>query len=410
MVVAVMYYVGRTLQKATIVTASMYKVKLIRLDNGDPFPVLTCGKRPLALPSLWADDLSLTARFNTIHSYLTDVVLIYQWAMSSGVNLHERLSTNRILTKAETRSLALALASAHPTGFASTSTCDRRLQAARSFLTFGIDLYIDQMKDLSAQAQAEKNKAKLLSRLTKQLTKLKNLAAGPSESTALSSTELRILSSVMHPASDANPFHDNRTKIRNYCLLHVAIETWARRAEIVLLEVGDVHLGLSPTITIKEPSRNNAQKRMDGASLKTRGRIVPITDGLSALLQAYVDDVRDSFLRPRRPTMALFISGKDGRRLASGTLNTILRRVQAVPEVTILGKRIHPHGLRASGANAFRRHAGAPSSRLTAEEFRDCITYIGGWSPDSKMVQRYTRQAISERASQLVRKGFQDNA
>ena len=53
------------------------------------------------------------------------------------------------------------------------------------------------------------------------------------------------------------------------------LETLARRGEVVLIELDDVDLGPSPTIRIKRPSDINRERRLDGASLKTRGADSP---------------------------------------------------------------------------------------------------------------------------------------
>jgi site-specific recombinase XerD len=376
-----------------------YKVRVIRRNDGRLHPILTERGRPLVLPALWIDDLA-TAKFNTLKSYAADVTRIYQWADTAGIDLHQKFSTLCGLAKPALRTLAAALCTTAKGHQARRGTCERRLQAARSFLGFSMDLFIDARNDdLNAQLLGERNRDKLLARLEKLVTAKSAESSSSNPSTSFQADDLRLISAILHPASESNPFRDVRVRVRNYCLFHLAIETWARRSEIVLLEMDDIDLGMEPTVTIKEPTAINAQRRRDGASLKTQGRVVPISAELSGLLQTYIHDVRDDLLKPRVPTTALFVSSRDGRRMASGSLNQILDSVSHVPEFLALNKRLHPHALRASGASAFRRQVAGPNGVLTSEEFKDCMAYIGGWSPGSPMVQRYTRQAISERIS-----------
>jgi integrase len=185
------------------------------------------------------------------------------------------------------------------------------------------------------------------------------------------------------------------------------LETLARRGEVVLIELNDVDLGPSPTIRIKRPSDINRERRKDGASLKTRGREVPISASLAASLNEYISDHRAKLLKPRRPCTALFVSSRDGRRLSARTVNTVLRTVAACLGLPKFSTRIHPHGLRSTGANIARKrfeNSGAPSINV-----KDALAYLGGWSPNSESVQQYSRQAISDRLGEIIRKSESSN-
>jgi len=190
--------------------------------------------------------------------------------------------------------------------------------------------------------------------------------------------------------------------VRNFALIALALETFARRSELVLLETTDLDLGYEPTVTIKKPTTVNQLKRRDGASMKTRGRIIPISLELASVLRFYLDHVRDEFLIPKRPTTSLFLSSRDGRRIAAMSLNHILKKVSQIPEIKQLGVRIHPHGLRSTGATEIRRKidANGVSSGIMMEEV---LSYLGGWVSGSPMVRRYTKTALSEKLGAMVR-------
>ncbi|WP_425476982.1 tyrosine-type recombinase/integrase [Novilysobacter arseniciresistens] len=190
-------------------------------------------------------------------------------------------------------------------------------------------------------------------------------------------------------------------KVRNYCLFHVTIAVLARRSEAVLLELMDLDLGASPSVLIKMPTLAMSRRRRDGAALKTKGRQVPISANLAELLRCYVYEFRPLLLKNGRPSTSLFLSDRDGRRLSSGAFNQILRKAANLPEIQRLGKRLHPHALRHAGATAARRTI--TSNGATHDELAECLTYLGGWSPGSPMVQHYTRAAISERVAKLIR-------
>lgn len=371
--------------------------------SGELWPYLVLDGFPLIIPNLWIDELGLSARPNTLESYLRDIALIYKWGAENNVSIEDRLERLKGFSSFETRVIAQELCTTRNGDPASSSTCTRRLAAIRSFLEFGFEYFIELKRTtLLEQAQAEKNKNKQIRRLTKQILFASNATRYPTPSTDLTDQELEVIETIIHPESASNPFRSPQIKLRNYCIFHVLLETLSRRGELVLIEVSDIEFGSKPTIRIKEPSIVNKNRRRDGASLKFRGRTVPISSKLAELLERYIEEVRDDFLYPRRPSTALFLSKADGRRLSSHTINQLLKKLSQLPEVVALKKRIHPHGLRATAANIARKKI-TKAGRSSGLEIQEAISYLGGWAQDSPMVQQYTRSTISERLGELLR-------
>ena len=136
--------------------------------------------------------------------------------------------------------------------------------------------------------------------------------------------------------------------------------------------------------------------------MKTKGRVIPISPELASILRFYIDHVRDKFLIPKRPATSLFLSARDGRRMAAMTFNHILKKVSQIPEVKQLGVRIHPHGLRSTGATEVRRKIDA-NGLATGIVMEEVLSYLGGWVTGSPMVRRYTKAALSEKLGAMVR-------
>jgi len=378
-----------------------YRIKLIGVGAGFLHPVLTTENgRPLVLPNLWADDLMRYRRLNTARSYLIDLLVVYQWAQSTAIDIHHRISSLTGFRRMEIQRLIKALFMTSKGMPASSQTGYRRVQAIRSFFGFAFDVYCDLLVDPQARRDGEKVKERVLAYIAKYGDIHRSCPTGGRPATSLSVAEIETVSGALHPASPANPFADHAVRLRNFCIFLVAKEIWLRRSELVLLEVSDLNLGANPTIRIKWPSQKNLQKRRDGAGFKTNAREVPISDALAQALAFYLRTARDSFLKPLTVSTALFPSKKDGRRLSSGTVNTILAAVQRIPEVAALGKRIHPHGLRASGADEFHRHGTASNTA----NLRDCMEYVGGWAPGSPMPAHYAKKSVAEQVNKMVRK------
>ncbi|MEF8687925.1 UNVERIFIED_CONTAM: site-specific integrase [Comamonas sp. A-3] len=273
----------------------------------------------------------------------------------------------------------------------------------QSFIRFGFE-YFKQVKGLSLleQAQADRNTELQCRTLRKRILEEANKGEGPKCATALSEKEIALIESVMHPLSDLNPFKDPRVRVRNYCIFRLLNFTGMRRSELVLLELDDVNLSSSPTITIKAPSISNKSKRRDGANLKTLGRELPISLDLAQEIEEYREIWREELARPKRPSPALFLSAKDGRRLCANTINSIFDYLYCVPEISKMGKRIHPHGIRTTGLTEIRRKI-QKSEGATESNLHDELAYAGGWVQGSQMVTHYTRAAISENLALKIR-------
>jgi len=383
--------------------SSNLSVDLIRRSDGVLYPVLMLSGSPLVLPNLWVDDLSLTARSNTLKSYLRDVLDLYRWAERAGVNIHEAFASLRGLSPAALKSAATYMSTKRNGGLASQSSCARKAQALKSFFTFCFDYFLSkQSLSLLEQRQCERNRDALLSKVNKFFVMRSRQGEATRHTEGLQEEQLAALERAFNPASDINPFVSMGLRIRNYCIWRTMLATGARRAEVALLELDDLDLGAKPTITIRRPSVASANRRRDGASLKTQQRTLPIKRGLAELLETYIEDWRVGLIRPRRPSAALFLSAKDGRRLFSASVNQILTRASAAAMSAGLTKKVHPHSLRTTAMNALSRAARDGSGRLDAG-FRDQLTYFAGWSPRSEMPLTYTREALSEALGKLLR-------
>ncbi|WP_034391621.1 tyrosine-type recombinase/integrase [Comamonas thiooxydans] len=385
------------------------EIRKLQRPDGQLWPFLLFKGKPLILPNLWVNEHVSASRPNTAEAYLRDVALVYETAALKSISIKTRLSSLQGFSTKEIRIIARALSRTKTGSTASKATCDRRAESMQSFLQYGFE-YFKQVKALNLieQAQADKNKNYQYRLLRKRINEEKNKGKGPNYATELNKKEIAIIDYVMNPISELNPFKDHRVRVRNYCIFRILYSTGIRRSELVLLELNDVNLGGSPSITIRSPSVSNKSKRRDGASLKTLGRELPITLELAQELEIYQDIWRPQFSWPKRPSPALLLSSKDGRRLCTNTINQIFESLNKVPVIRNMGKRIHPHGLRATGMNEIRRKI-QKSEKGNDPALHEALAYVGGWVYGSPMVSHYTRAAISENLAKDLRKKEVDN-
>lgn len=377
------------------------RVRRLPRENGIRWPFLIRDGIPLILPNLWVDELA--SRENTAEAYLRDVLLLYQVAADKGFSPEERFKDLKGFSRAEIRSISARLCTGRNGKAASKATCSRRRESIGNFLKFGFQYFIDVLGvSIAQQAQANQNIKSQVAKLNKAMEKAANQSLVAKASTSLTKEEMSIVESVMHPESELNPFKEGHVRIRNYCIFCVLQATGPRKSEAVLLEWADVQLDGSPTIVYKPPSANNKAKRRDDASFKTDGRAVPICASLAALLAEYLEYHRHRFTRRGIPSTAFFLSTRDGRRLSSRSINQMFAKVMRVPEIAALNKRLHPHGLRATAMNQFRRGLN-DSGRMTGPEANDALAYVAGWKPGSQMVAHYTRASILERLAKIMK-------
>ncbi|WP_368563137.1 tyrosine-type recombinase/integrase [Pseudoxanthomonas sp. UTMC 1351] len=236
----------------------------------------------------------------------------------------------------------------------------------------------------------------------------KNNAAPTIPSQVLNGVQQAALQDIISPESDLNPFKKRHVRVRNQCLVQVMLETGVRRAELVLLELADVYLGASPTIRIRSSINAGARCRRDGASPKTRSRTVPITSKLARRLSGYLERERLEFTQRNRLSVHLFLSELDGQRLSVTAVNHVLRKLGSAGVFAKGGTRLHPHGIRSTSATEARRLMDA-AGKASHSELEESLSYFGGWAPGSRMVRRYTREAVSEKVGRLLREERRNN-
>lgn len=378
------------------------------------------GKLPLlirattGMPSiealLWADHISTSLSPNSTQAYAKDLLVLHTWSSKHNIDIDRRFMALTGLSHQELRSLAQhALRSnADPNKPVKYSTYNRRLASFRSYIEFQMDRYLDRCgRDFERYNAGHRRKESMLKALRRATVDQGDVDATTKITEPAPKDVVQIFNSILHPLSELNPFKSHELRVRNYTLFHTALAAWSRRGELVLLEIDDLHLGSSPTIKFTKKQKRVLEERNDGADLKTRGRIIPIASELAQLISTYIDIDRPKLVAGRSLTKAVFVSQRDGKRLAAGTVNYILEKASCVcATVAERSLKVHPHVLRATGATDFRRRYQDSTkhlpSTIRAGELQDILTYIGGWSTTSSMPRRYTRQAILERIDELL--------
>lgn len=373
-----------------------FQVRDVPGPGGSLRPVLHRRGLPMVLPNLWASSLA-TDRRNTLHAYLSDVARLHEGCEAIGLQLSTVLAGSRELTTTLASRLAHAMFSSKD----SRATAERVSHSARGYLQYGFDENLYR----TAPAQYRAVSDRMLRSSRRLLTAIKKKKADlrlPGRSTQLSSTEVEALLSEMRIRESQATGRAKVLALRDLALVTLALESLPRRSELVLAQLDDLDLELAATIRYRNPAPIALKSRRDGAHQKTIGRQLPLSRDTAALLQRYIDEARPQLVNPRRPCSALFLSARDGRRLAASTLNKIVNAAASRCGSDLAGVRVHPHALRVAAANLTRQRLSSVSNRADTE---DALTYAGGWSPRSSMPQYYTERAIANSLRRSVNGG-----
>lgn len=384
-----------------------YRIGRANPAEGAPFPVLMRSDVPLVYPNLWLSESPNVASFNSRQAYLEDVAVLYSWADEHRIDLATRFSALTGLTQAEISSLSKAVSlNFRNGGESSWATATRRFNSLIEFTSWFFDYYLDRISASEIRLyNGNKARERHRSRLEKARDGMPYVRAS-NPTSVISEQILSQIASTFEPGSHTNPFKGHEVQVRNNLIFHVLLETWARRSEIVLLNLEHIDLNSSPSITISHPDQRTRIRRRDGASLKTVGRTIPISRTLAFRLSEYIEESRPKLIPSRTIANALFVSSRDGQRLNAKSVNRMFSQVQSAIKGMQQHTRVHPHALRKSGASAFRSQQLNTNDAQHRAEMRSALLYLAGWAPSSRMPDHYTREALQKRVGEIIKLGL----
>ena len=360
---------------------------------------------------MWAWKTWHYQKLNTVKSYLHDISLFYWWNDLKGIDLNVRTSSMTLYTKSELHSLVSFLnVTRHQTNSViykqsvHRTTFNRRLAAMITFFRETSEFYISRVSDPVEAEYLEKKVVHLIYFMKKNLydhaDELSNKSA------ALTTDELMALTDILVPGEPCNPYRGMLAQWRNCALIHTLSETGARRGEISRLKLNDLDLDcIDPTINLRKDGPVGEFPRREKPSMKTKGRVLPISPALQNLLQTYIHEIRPRLRKTGTNNSYVFLSASDGLPITGHGIYQILLRIsQMYPQFQ---GRLKPHNLRATTQTQIREaleKAPVSDNQFVQQGyFRDVMTYSGGWSADSTMVQHYTEAAIRKRLEKITK-------
>lgn len=397
-----------------------YRVKSIPHPHyGDQLFPLLVNRRESQLPepsaAIWGWHLWLSQRYNTAKYRLQDLCVFYEYVERHYLFFFEDAAKLHIITLRQINDLASFLLINFDYDIVdgvqvSPSTFNRRVDSVMLFLQYHYSRHIEKVEDLNRADALSRRVSAMCSHLAKKRFSKAEVDNQTKQTKPLDAEQINIIRDIVRPSDDSfineiNPFR-RALQRRNACLVMLLCELGCRASELVLIRNNDDDLKLTtnPTVVIQQQdiNSNEFRARRDGASHKTLGRELPISQGLASLLIEYIEEDRPLLRKPYNGTLTryLFVSDRDGGPMTTKGLVYVINSLhRKTPDMK---QFIHPHQFRVTRGGELRdgidsNYEGTNSPMIKAGDMQDTLTTWGGWSSTSSMPKRYTNAILQKR-------------
>lgn len=373
------------------------------------------GELPEPSAALWGWSLWLSKKYNTAKYRLHDLCVFYEYVDRHYPTFFEDAAKFNIITRRKMNDLAsFLLINFHydiDDGVqVSPSTFNRRIDSIMLFLQYHYSRYIEKIEDPDKTDALSRTVSRQNAHLAKKRFSKAEVENQTKPTKPIDEEQLNIIRDIVRPSDDnfineINPFR-RALQRRNACLVMLLCELGCRASELVLIRNSDDDLKLTtnPTVVIQplETNSNEFRARKDGASHKTLGRELPISQGLASLIIEYIEKDRPKLRKTYKGTLTqyLFVSDQDGGPMTTKGLayviNNLYRKIPDLKQV------VRPHQFRVTRGSELRdsidkSYEGANSPMIKAGDMQDTLTTWGGWSSTSSMPKRYTNASLQKR-------------
>jgi integrase len=350
---------------------------------------------PVSLPTRFVvDTLQPKCQANTIEAYLRAILYFYRWAgdHSPRIDLESRLRSGELLTTVEALSFAAYLMKGPEEKIAPFSGSRLHPNVFNSYLLFVRKFLCWAAEAIANPCPTERQIEGLKTRMAASEVRWTR----DQSRRGLTNEQRAEFMAQIAPSSQTNPFN-RPARFRNYTVVRVLLETGIRRGELCKLRVADVHTkgGASYLEVVRRPDDPDDPRRAE-PNVKTRGRTIPISDDLKALLVEYMLRHRG---RAKHPY--LFTVPHSGDPISVGLPNTIIARAKRTnPQLSDV--RISPHIFRHTFEGDLSKKL--EESTYTEAEQVQIRNYVSGWSENSQQAAGYDRLRIEQLTFELIKK------
>lgn len=378
-------------------------VRVAVLRSGERLPLLVQG--PFGLPDPEVTEFALTQlrakgrAARTISAYLRAIADGLTYLQRAGLCLDERIATNSYLSTQE----LTAFSSACKRG-------KRKLSIDRDEAASKYSRFLEYIRWRAASVISRSSSEASFDRAQKALKRFEVRAAAvaPAPETSLPSPDARggltasqreTLLSVVKPDDERNPWADAGLRSRNHAMILLAYELGPRAGDVLSLKIRDLSLAHRPaTVTFHRRHDDPEDPRKDQPVLKTKPRVLEISEGLALALERWVD--RDRANRDRFPEARkhpFVFTNNRGYPLGQRGYQLVFERLRKkFPELGALVSHVLRHDW-----NERWTAMNSDVPEHTGSSIREQC-YAMGWADRSTMPARYARRAIAASANKKI--------
>ena len=285
---------------------------------------------------------------------------------------------------------------------ASADTAKGKIKRFKSFLLF---MFTHVHADNLVSEDVKYRYDLAITHLTESLKNLKDFnteCVGEAESPLPSGAFFNLLD-IIRVDSPSNPF--KRSKVRNYLMINMYIETGNRRGDHASLKIQDMKFeGAFDEISIQRRPNDPSDSRRFIGSTKTKPHQSQVPKTLMTQVQHYINNVRTEYPKSNNHEFVFVTEnnskGTAGEPLSLSSIDKIFEKITA-----IIGFKVHCHLLRHKFNEILTEIA--DEQGLSHDEVEKMRKYMMGWTRDSEMSEKYNRFKINK-ASQALNKARQD--
>lgn len=396
-----------------------YRIKLVRFDGGERFPVLCLQQdgMPVHSANLWVLTELRTANLSTstLQQALRSLMVLFIVFDELKIDLSARLRDGQFLTVGDIEAIVGAcklpitagdrkkigngkfVSPWSTSGFSTPkihpgTIAIRLLYIARYLDWIATDHLLKTGAGNPHFSGVEKLRELVSTAIKARIPSVQRLSnVTPRE--GLTEQMVSLLQQVVAPEFEHNPWSHEFVRQRNYLMIRWLLSLGVRRGELLGVKISDINFQTNEVL-IARRADDPADPRLRQPNAKTSGRLLALDAELVALTRAYVMSIRRNVTGSRKHEY-LWVAGGSGKPLSLAALNKVFITLrQHCPE---LPENICPHLLRHTWNDIFSEAIDRSDVSPTMEQ--KLRSRLMGWSETSGMAIVYNQRHIKKKTT-----------
>jgi len=277
----------------------------------------------------------------------------------------------------------------------STAVMATRLQYIRSYIQWLVNTRLDRLGiDSQKAVMLRDGVTRVTEAISSRIPRKSGRALGRQRQ-GLSESDQAELLRVIDPTCPDNPWADEHTRYRNALLIHWLLELGLRLGEALGVRNSDIDT-YHREVTIHRRADDPEDPRRDQPQVKTRPRVLPLSEKLLLETQAYIVDHRRQLPAAKKHPF-LFVASRTGQPLTLVAAKKIF--VELRQRCSRLPKNLSAHVLRHTWNDRFSEEADKKGTDPETE--KHIRSYLMGWAPTSSTAATYTRRHVQRKAREV---------